>query len=366
MSRGYPIVNSALGADAILINNSWYAYIPQVKFVSGTGTVPNYATVFGRYMVTNNVVRCDIFLDGNGGTAGSGTGILGVSLPVMPSANSPTGYIQVGYVTNNNNQYPLFGILSGTSALLSLGEMATTGAGSPSISALTGADQNNANRTLAIHLWYESDVLPPFDSSDNTSTGGGSGSGSGSPGATGPSGPSGPSGTGPSGPSGPSGVSGPSGTGPSGPSGVSGPSGPAGVSGPSGPSGVSGPSGPSGSAGPSGSNGNTETAATYTPGSGSQTVALDCTNNSEHFVTGNAGGTAITFTVSGVTNNQVFIVMLRQGAVASTVVAWFATIRWNNPGSVVPLLPAATKHGTYGFICTGANTYDGFVIGMEL
>jgi hypothetical protein len=38
-----------------------------------------------------------------------------------------------------------------------------------------------------------------------------------------------------------------------------------------------------------------------------------------HIVTGNASGTAITFAVSNVTNNQPFIVSILQGAVVSTI-----------------------------------------------
>ena len=30
-----------------------------------------------------------------------------------------------------------------------------------SIANLTGADQNNATRTIRLHFWYEADELPP-------------------------------------------------------------------------------------------------------------------------------------------------------------------------------------------------------------
>ncbi len=105
--------------------------------------------------------------------------------------------------------------------------------------------------------------------------------------------------------------------------------------------------------------------ATYTPASGSQTVALDCTSNNMHVVSGNANGTAITFTVTGATNSQPFIVSILQGGTTvSTITGWFATVRW--AGGVAPTLTATlNKRDTFGFIRTGTNTYDGFVIGQN-
>jgi hypothetical protein len=107
------------------------------------------------------------------------------------------------------------------------------------------------------------------------------------------------------------------------------------------------------------------TAATYTPATGAQTVGLNCAGKDVHFVTGHASGTAITFTITGDTNNQIFVIVLSQGAVASTITAWFSTIRWNTPGGTAPSLSAASEHITFGFIKTGSATYDGFLIGKE-
>jgi hypothetical protein len=105
--------------------------------------------------------------------------------------------------------------------------------------------------------------------------------------------------------------------------------------------------------------------ATYTPATGSQTVALDCASASLHLVTGHADGTAITFTVANVTNNQSFVVAITQGAVVSTIAGWFATIKW--VGGTTPTLTAtANKRDYFGFVRTGSNTYDGFVIGQSI
>lgn len=111
-------------------------------------------------------------------------------------------------------------------------------------------------------------------------------------------------------------------------------------------------------------NGTNPTGATYTPATGAQTVTIDCAANNMHIVTGHADGTAITFAVSNVTNNQPFIISILQGAVVSTIAAWFATIRWAG-GSAPTLTATVGKRDTFGFIRTGADTYDGFVIGQN-
>jgi hypothetical protein len=111
-------------------------------------------------------------------------------------------------------------------------------------------------------------------------------------------------------------------------------------------------------------NGTNPTGATYTPATGAQTVALDCAANNLHIVTGHADGTAITFTIANATNNQPFIVSILQGAVVSTITGWFATCRWS--GGTAPTLTATlNKRDTFGFIRTGTNTYDGFIIGQN-
>lgn len=111
--------------------------------------------------------------------------------------------------------------------------------------------------------------------------------------------------------------------------------------------------------------GTDEVGATYAPATGAQTVALNVTSNNTHIVSGHADGTSITFTVTGATNSQRFIVSILQGGTTvSTITAWFATIRW--AGGAAPTLTATlNKRDTFGFIRTGVDTYDGFVIGAN-
>jgi hypothetical protein len=111
--------------------------------------------------------------------------------------------------------------------------------------------------------------------------------------------------------------------------------------------------------------GRDEVGKTYTPATGAQTVTIDCSVNNMHIVTGHADGTAITFAITGATNSQPFIVSILQGGTTvSTITAWFATCKW--AGGTAPTLTATlNKRDTFGFIRTGSNTYDGFVIGAN-
>jgi len=111
--------------------------------------------------------------------------------------------------------------------------------------------------------------------------------------------------------------------------------------------------------------GRSEVGKTYTPATGSQTVAIDCAVNNMHIVTGHANGTAITFTVANATDSQPFIVSILQGGTTvSTIAAWFSTVRWAG-GSAPTLTATLNKRDTFGFIRTGSNTYDGFIIGAN-
>jgi len=111
--------------------------------------------------------------------------------------------------------------------------------------------------------------------------------------------------------------------------------------------------------------GTTEVGKTYTPATGSQTVTIDCSVNNVHVVTGHASGTAITFAISNATSSQPFIVSILQGSsTVSTIAAWFATVRWAG-GSAPTLTATLNKRDTFGFIRTGTDTYDGFIIGQN-
>lgn len=105
-----------------------------------------------------------------------------------------------------------------------------------------------------------------------------------------------------------------------------------------------------------------QTPQTYTP-SASGTATLDLSTGNEHRITMPAGN--ITTAVSNETDGQKFIVSILQDGTGSRTVTWFSTIRWAG-GSAPTLTTTANKRDVFGFIVTGTDTYDGFVVGQNI
>lgn len=103
-------------------------------------------------------------------------------------------------------------------------------------------------------------------------------------------------------------------------------------------------------------------AQTYSP-SGGGTATLDLSLSNQHYITLPAGN--ITISLSNTSSNQIFIISITQDDVGSRTVTWFSTIKWAG-GSAPTLTTTANKRDTFGFIRTGSNTYDGFVIGQNI
>ena len=93
------------------------------------------------------------------------------------------------------------------------------------------------------------------------------------------------------------------------------------------------------------------------------TATLDLSNFRDFWITMPAGN--ITIALSNETFGNIFMAHITQDATGSRTVTWFATIRW--AGNVVPVLTTtANKRDTFGFVRTGVNTYDGFVVGKNI
>lgn len=71
----------------------------------------------------------------------------------------------------------------------------------------------------------------------------------------------------------------------------------------------------------------------------------------------------ITLTVSNEVVGQCFLVSILQDGTGSRTVTWFSTIRWAG-GSAPTLTTTASKRDTFGFVVTGTDTYDGFIVGQ--
>jgi hypothetical protein len=72
-----------------------------------------------------------------------------------------------------------------------------------------------------------------------------------------------------------------------------------------------------------------------------------------------------TLAVTNAVAGQVFIIQLIQDGTGSRTVTWFAGISWGG-GSAPTLTTTLNKTDCFGFICTGTNTYQGYILGMNI
>jgi hypothetical protein len=93
------------------------------------------------------------------------------------------------------------------------------------------------------------------------------------------------------------------------------------------------------------------------------TVTFDLNEPNMHTVT--LGGNR-TFAISNETAGQRFIIRVLQDGTGSRLVStWFSTIKWAG-GSAPTLTTTANKADVFGFIVTGTDTYDGFIVGQNV
>jgi hypothetical protein len=149
---------SAISYGLVSTTNSsiggWITFTPTMTLVGGAGnTVPVYSTNTGRYTRIGNTIFVNVYLTGDGGAEGAGTGQINIALPVAVSANFPTTIYQaVGQAINGAANYLLVGILQASGTTIKVSFLNTVTA---LISAVTGADQNNTARTLTLSFSYE-------------------------------------------------------------------------------------------------------------------------------------------------------------------------------------------------------------------
>lgn len=103
-------------------------------------------------------------------------------------------------------------------------------------------------------------------------------------------------------------------------------------------------------------------AQTYSPSSGG-TATLNLALSNEHRITMPAGN--VTIALSNATEARHFMITITQDGTGGRTVTWFSTIRWAG-GTPPTLTTGGGKRDVFGFTRTGANTFDGFVIGKDI
>ena len=73
-----------------------------------------------------------------------------------------------------------------------------------------------------------------------------------------------------------------------------------------------------------------------------------------------------TFTQSNFSTGQNFIVKVKQGSGTTYTVTWWSGVTWITSGATAPVQTTTTNgYTTYGFTCTGTNTFDGYLVATQ-
>lgn len=166
------IVDGNQGADKVLTSDAdgdgiWTSvsttttFVPTVTLVGGAGnTVPVYSTNTGRYTIRGNTVFVDIWLTGDGGAEGAGTGQVNIALPFTSAASHPDGRSVAGVSINGTAEIDIYGTLAGSVSTISLFSRAVvsilgTNVQTADIGNFTGAGQNSTTRSIRLKFFYE-------------------------------------------------------------------------------------------------------------------------------------------------------------------------------------------------------------------
>lgn len=137
-------------------STAWANFTPTVTLVGGAGnTVPVYTTNVGRWCQIGKTVFIRVYLTGDGGAEGAGTGVVTIALPVAVGASAPalTSDQARGVGVNNATVYMLTGSFNASATTVGLSYWSSVSG----ISSFTGDAQNNATRTVIIGGSYEVD-----------------------------------------------------------------------------------------------------------------------------------------------------------------------------------------------------------------
>lgn len=128
---------------------AWADYTPTI---TGPATVPVFSTNVGRWCQIGKTVFVDVYLTGDGGTDGSGTGQINIALPANTGGSSPAaGDFLVGSAVGNGLNYLLLGTLGGGVSTIQLRYYTSISA----TANLTGNSFPNGFRAMRLQFNYE-------------------------------------------------------------------------------------------------------------------------------------------------------------------------------------------------------------------
>lgn len=137
-------------------STAWANFTPTVTLVGGAGnTVPVYSTNGGRWTQIGKTVFVRIYLTGDGGNEGAGTGQVNIALPVAVGASALGANSESfkGLAINGATFYMLTANPTASATTIAVSYWNTIS----TIAGLTGDAQNDTSRTVVLGGWYEVD-----------------------------------------------------------------------------------------------------------------------------------------------------------------------------------------------------------------
>jgi hypothetical protein len=129
----------------------WTTYTPTMTLVGGSGnTVPVYSTNYGRYTKVGKTVFVDVYLTGDGGAEGAGSGHLSIAMPIAAGTSCPEFFFPCGILQNSSAAYLMYGTLTAGSTALELCYVSGT-----SRAYALGTLQAGTDRTIQLKFFYE-------------------------------------------------------------------------------------------------------------------------------------------------------------------------------------------------------------------
>lgn len=125
-------------------------YVPTITLVGGAGNVvPVFTTNSATYTCHGRTCFFNYYFVGDGGAEGAGTGQVTLSLPISTSAAQLPIKIPIGSGLNSTNDHVLFAEFMPSATTFKVFKDNVVGVELEPV-AMTGADLNNANRTLML------------------------------------------------------------------------------------------------------------------------------------------------------------------------------------------------------------------------
>ena len=113
--------------------------------------MPVYSTNICRYRRLGDLAWVQMYLNGDGGAEGAGSGQINLALPIAVSSNALILTVNAGVGRDGVSDRIIYADIVPGATTIAISYVNTTSL----ISSLKGSDQANTTRAIRIEFWYE-------------------------------------------------------------------------------------------------------------------------------------------------------------------------------------------------------------------